>query len=228
MRDSVPLERLADIPDPFAKGALGPPHGGTPRPDHSPSRSGLRARRAVAAGCAIAYELALLAWLGMSPDLGTQSALVVVSGLLAPLVAAALALGAAVRRGPNGLGEPVARLASLVVAPALLFDFAAIVSAPYPNDGSGFWRGALGCMLKTALLAAGPLALGVVAFRRAFASASALRASAFGVACGAISAATLSLSCPHRAALHVIVGHGTMLIAAGLLGALLGRRVMRA
>jgi hypothetical protein len=38
----------------------------------------------------------------------------------------------------------------------------------------------------------------------------------------------MSLACWHDGALHIVVGHGTMMMVGGAAGALLGRRITRA
>jgi hypothetical protein len=63
------------------------------------------------------------------------------------------------------------------------------------------------------------------AFRRAFVAASTLRSAVLGVACGALAASTMSIVCPHEGALHVLLGHGTMMVVGGILGALVGRHI---
>ena len=82
-------------------------------------------------------------------------------------------------------------------------------------------------MAVTGLLALGPLALGLWAFRRAFAAAAGWRTAAVGVAAGGLAAATMSLACPITTAAHVIVGHGLAMIVAGLAGALLAPAIAR-
>jgi hypothetical protein len=92
---------------------------------------------------------------------------------------------------------------------------------------SVFWRGAVGCAAVTAVLTAGPLVLGMLAFRHAFVASSRWRTGALGVACGALAAATMDFTCSDPTALHVVVGHGTAMVAGGLAGAFLGSRITR-
>jgi len=54
------------------------------------------------------------------------------------------------------------------------------------------------------------------------------RRAALGVACGGLAAASMSLCCFHREMLHVLIGHGSMMLVGGVAGALLGRRFTRA
>jgi hypothetical protein len=111
--------------------------------------------------------------------------------------------------------------------PPVLFAVATLMASPLDAGEGHFWNLAARCMGVTALLTVGPLVLGVVVFRHAFAAASAWRTAALGVACGAMTAATMSVACWHVGALHVIVGHGAMMVVGGVAGALLGRQVTR-
>jgi hypothetical protein len=229
MRDDFDVGRLAEIPDPF----VGHPAGRTvthavPMPAGSPTRARVRALRGLAAALALAFEIAWLERAGLRPDLRTTPAQVIALGFLPPAVAAALALGAVTRRGFLGLGEPAARVVALVFGPPIFFAAVTLFFAPRAEEGGSFWGGVLGCMSATALLAGVPLALGALAFRRAFPSASRWRTAALGVACGAIAAATICFACSDGSALHVLVGHGAAMLAAGLVGAFLIARLTRA
>jgi hypothetical protein len=70
--------------------------------------------------------------------------------------------------------------------------------------------------------------LAALAFRRAFVSAAAWRTAALGAACGALSAATMSLVCPDLSAMHVVLAHGLMILVGSAIGAALARPLTRA
>lgn len=228
MSGDLDLERLADIPDPFAvpdaahapapkPGALGP----------SPTRAEVRRRRGIAAVGALVYQVAWLLVVEHRGDVGQLPPSTIAIGLLVPAVAAALALFAARVPGRRGLGVPASWVIALAAAAPLLFVLATLATSP-PDTESGFWDLAVRCIGVTALLTLGPLLLGVAAFRHAFVAGSRWRTAALGVACGAVAASTMSLACRHSGALHVVVGHGSMMLVAGLAGALLVSRVTRA
>jgi hypothetical protein len=63
------------------------------------------------------------------------------------------------------------------------------------------------------------------ALRHAFAAAARWRFAAAGVACGALAATTMSVVCANGNAAHVLLGHGTFMLVAGLAGWLVGERV---
>ncbi|MDP9152004.1 MAG: hypothetical protein M3O36_18935, partial [Myxococcota bacterium] len=86
---------------------------------------------------------------------------------------------------------------------------------------------ALGCMATTAALAGVPAIAAGWAYRHAFVG-SGWRTATLGVACGALAAATMSIACSVGSVLHVLVGHGSMMLAFGLLGALLARKLTAA
>lgn len=226
MSGNLDLKRMAEIPDPFAPSSQGPAPGKIPL-RASPTRRQVRTRRAVAALAAIAYEAGWVLLVERRRDLGERPAWIIALGLIIPLAAAGLALVAVAGAGRRGLGAPAAWLAGLTWVPPVLFAAATLVVGPLDAGEGHFWNLAARCMGITALLTAGPLALGAVAFRHAFAAASAWRTAALGVACGAMAAATMSLACWHVGALHAIVGHGTMMLVGGVAGALLGRHFTR-
>jgi hypothetical protein len=229
MKEDLDLGRLAEIPDPFADSVEPPECRLSPaNMAASPPRHHLCAVRVAAVGGGLAFDGAWVLFIDRRPDLGSIQALQLVLGLGVPLFAALIAVCAVARRGEVGLGEPKARTVTLAVASAALFAVATAALAPPSLADDLFWRRAVGCMMVTGPLAVGPLALGIFAFRRAFAAASAWRAGALGTASGALAAATMSLVCPINSASHVIVGHGAIIVIAAVVGAVLGRRICRA
>ncbi len=229
MRRDLDLGRLAEIPDPFADSVEPPECRLNPaNMAASPSRHHLSAVRAAAVGGAVAFDGAWVLFIERRPDLRSIPAVQLAVGLAVPLIAALVAVAAVARRGEFGLGEPKARTVTMAVASAALFAVATAALAPPSLADDLFWRRAVGCMMVTGLLAIGPLALGIFAFRRAFVAASASHAGALGTASGAFAAATMSLVCPINGASHVIVGHGATIVVAAVVGAALGRRICRA
>jgi hypothetical protein len=227
MSDDLDFQRMSEIPDPFQPSVEAPrtvQRAGVA----SPTRRQVRRSRAIAAAAAVAYEAGWVLVVERRRDLGQLPAWTIALGLVIPLVAAALALVAVTGRGRRGLGAAASWLAALTWIPPALFAVATLVTGPLDAGEGHFWNLAVRCMGVTALLTAGPLALGAAVFRHAFAAASAWRTAALGVACGAMAAATMSLACWHVGALHAIAGHGTMMIVGGVAGALLGRRITRA
>ena len=229
MKEDLDLQQLADIGDPFAQDAgapIRPLDRSRTAASPSPTRARTRALRVIALGAAVLCDVGWLLF-HTRGNLGQQAFSSVAVGIAIPLVAAAVALAAAVRRGPRGLGAPAARIAALAVGAPILFAAATLVAAPPEAGDPLFWRHAVGCMTVTALLTLGPLALGLWAFRHGFAAAAGWRTAAIGVAAGALAATTMSLHCSITTAGHVIVGHGLVMIFAGLAGALLAPTVAR-
>jgi hypothetical protein len=226
VKPDLDLQLLRDIPDPFADGARPPlPSFGVPARPVSPTRSRVRAMRAGALAAALAYDACWLAVFRIHG--GGRPSGIVVLGVLIPLAAAAIALAAATRQGSRGLGETRGRIVALTVGAVGLFVSA--TAAAFPVEWSeSFWLGTANCLVRSAIFAGGPLALAAWAFRHAFATGSALKVSALGVACGALAAVMMNLVCPDDSAYHVLVGHGAMMIVAGAVGAWLGRRVGQA
>jgi hypothetical protein len=230
MNEEFDINRLADIGDPFAADASAPVRPMDPArmpPRRSPTRPRLRALRAGTLAAALLYEAAWLVFRERRPDLAAASQAGLALGLAIPLAASALALAAATRKGVRGLGAPVAGIAALAVAAPVLFAVATMLSAPPEAGDPLFWTHAAGCATVTTILALGPLALGLWAFRHAFPVAAGWRTAAIGVAAGALAAGTMSLACPITTATHVIVGHGIVMVLTGLAGALLAPAVAR-
>jgi hypothetical protein len=226
MNDRLDMDGMGDIPDPFANAAAGalPKRPALPP---SPTRWAVRRGRLAAGAAVLLYQVGWLVAVEHRKDLEQVPAATVALGLVIPLVAAGMALVAAGSRGARGLGAPAQWLALLSVLPPVLFAVATFVVNPADADAD-FWRVAAPCLGITAILTAGPLALGAFVFRHAFAAASTWRTAALGVASGALAAATMSVACVHGGALHVVVAHGAMLVVGGLVGALLGLRITRA
>ena len=235
MRNDSPSHAVADfdiglarIPDPFARevgGALPAP---APRPlPPSPSRSRRRALTIGAAGAAVLYECAGLAFFKPRPDLGTTSLALVAFELALPLGVGMVAWVAATRKGRFGLGEPAARLVAWIVGAPLVFAVATLAIFPHDASDGAFWLRTRTCVLVTTALGAGPLVLAALALRNTFAAAARWRTAAIGVVAGALAASTIALVCPDGGALHVLIGHGAMMMVMGLLAAAVIGRAAR-
>jgi hypothetical protein len=225
MTKGVDLEKLREIPDPFAEQVAQSPRPAAPsRREASPTRAEVHRLRLAAAAAVVLYDAAWAVFIERRPDLGTVQLSQLLLQLAAPLLASALAVGALGR--PTGLsfGEPKGRMLALVLSAPALFACATLLSAPTHHDAL-FWRHVLGCFGVTVILAAGPVGLGVLSFRNTFASLSAWRAAALGVASRGLACATMTFACPDGDAAHVLLGHGGILVLAGVIGGLLRRNM---
>lgn len=219
---------LVRIPDPFATEARAAFPAPPSRPGKaSPSRSRRRGLLVAATCGALLYEVLGVAYFKTRPDLGTASTAFVSLELALPLSVVLTVFAAALRRGRLGLGEPTAKLAAWLLGAPLLFAIATLAVFPHdPLDG-GFWSRTEQCFLVTACLSAGPLAFAALALRNAFAAAAGWRTAAVGVVSGALAAATIALVCPEGGALHVLIGHGAIVVVMGLVGAIFVRPMTR-
>ena len=93
---------------------------------------------------------------------------------------------------------------------------ATLFAGPDDMDTESFWRHALRCFLVTGLLALGPLAL---------ASEPGWRMAGLGVGCAAIAAASMTFLCSVGSPAHVLLGHGGLMLVAGIAGAGVGRKI---
>jgi len=226
------LDRLFDIPDPASEASLStrplPPLPALPT-KKSPTRDQRRSAITLTIGAALLYQIAWVALIEHRADIGRISTGLLLLGVAVPAALAAIVAGAALRRGPLGLGSSVSAFSAAIALSPVIFTIAALLSASRMTDETApFWDRAVRCMAVTFVLTAPPMAMLSWIFRHAFVAASVWRTAALGVACGALGAATMSLACVHAEALHVVVAHGSMMILGGISGALVGRFFARA
>lgn len=220
-------QRFDDIPDPFGELAPAPPP--PPAWPAAPARASVMRRRALAIAGILAYEVGFVAFVGLRPDLAALPVGALAIAVGGPLIAGILALRAALAVGPRRVGQ-----ASITAFATLMFGvgvFAGLslfaAHGPDPEPSHALWTSVLGCSIKTTLLASVPVALSVVAYRRAFAANAPLRTAALAAACAALAAACMAVICPAGGPIHVALGHGSTLVVAAIVGLVL-RRVTRA
>lgn len=221
------LERLDEIPDPYADAGEPPPMSAAlvaALAAPSPTRARVRALRLGALALAVASQVVLVAGLGLRRDLASTARVAWALGAIGPLVAAAVALAVALRRGRAGLG--VARGALVVTLAVAIAAFAIAVVADAALAGAreepGL-RANVVCAAIAVALAAGPMLLVALAFRRAFPAAAGARTASLGVACGALAALASHAHCAIDAPVHAIFGHGFAIALGALIGAGLAR-----
>jgi hypothetical protein len=229
MNEDFDLDRLADIPDPLAELSLTPL---PPRPGHPdvrpPTRDHVARTRALALFGAIACQAIWLTVFNKRGDLTTVRPTTLLAEVGIPLAAGLVALGAAVAPGERGLGESKEYLAPAALFAPALFAVAAWWERATDVDPESFAWHAARCFIVTSLFALVPAVLAAWSFRRSFASASGWRSAALGMACAGLAAATMGLVCSTGTVLHVLAGHVSVMIVAGVAGALLGRRFGKA
>ncbi len=223
------LDRLADIPDPAAGLAAVPlPPRRFDPPAHAPTRVRVRAGRTYAFVAALAYTAILLALFNKRADLFSVPGRTLLLEAAIPLAACALAFAIGVAPGRSGVGESRGMLVGAAIAVPALFAVTTCLVGPADFDPEPFWGHGLRCLLVTGLFTLGPLGLAAWAFRGAFVASAGWRSAALGVAAASLGATAMSLICSTGSPAHVLVGHGGMMIVAGLVGAALGSRLARA
>jgi hypothetical protein len=228
MKDPGDLPAFDDVPDPFeGAGSAQLPALDARHLPPSPARARVRSLRWAALALALGVQAVGYAVVGHRTDLGEAARWRLAAGVLVPLAAAGLGLVAAAGVGELGVGQRASRLAVLVGLVPVMFAGGVALVSPVADDDPLFWPRALRCVMVTVALTLPALALAAIAFRRAFVAAAGWRTSALGAACGALSAATMSLVCPDVSALHVLLGHGLMILAGAALGAALARPLTR-
>ncbi len=226
MKHDFDFAKLADFPDPAAGiDRLPLPQRPASEVGRPPTRSRVAARRASALCLALIYEGAWLSIFNKRGDLAALPRSTLFAEVAIPLFAAAFAIAAATFEGVRGMGASKGRLATLVLLSPAVFSAATLLAGPPDVDGEPFWSHALRCFLVTSLLGLVPLVLAGWAFRRAFVAAPAWRMAALAMACSAIAAATMTFLCSVGSPAHVLVGHGGLMLVAGVGAALIGRRV---
>jgi hypothetical protein len=225
---SSDLGLLSRVPDPLVDDAMALP----PPPALPPAPP--RTRQQHYRGLVTAGAIALLFQIGWVGFCRHPLALASVAPLhwvvsLVPLAGAIGLWRVAAHRGSQGLGPRIAWLASGIVVTSALFVLTAMALAPADRADStaSFIISAVKCVVGTGILCVFSLGPFGLAFRRAFASASTWRSAGLGTACGALATATMSVSCPNGELMHVLLGHGTIIVIGGVAGAMLGRRFTR-
>ena len=191
---------------------------------------GVEAR--TAAWLALAALVTVLATLaiGVRPDLAHQlsepSYLAEAAALAIAVVAAARC---AFRLGVPGL--PPTALASTVPAAAGAL-WALHVAQRWSSDGAELaamsWTGGLPCVARLLALAIVPAAVAVVMLRRAAPQHRTWAGLCVAVAAGSFAMLGTQAICPRDTAGHVLAWHVAPLAAIALIGAALGRRLLRA
>jgi|HubBroStandDraft_1064217.scaffolds.fasta_scaffold163114_1 hypothetical protein len=229
MSDDFDMHRLNDIGDPLSGAAEMPIGPLRSRPTVRPrTRSQVALVRGAALCMSVLYELAWLAILAKRGDLATMSRTTLLVEVLVPMAAAVLAFAVAVAPGSNGMGIPKRRLAVLTLLAPLLFVLGTAIAGPADADTRPFIGHVLGCLGWTMLFSTVPLALAAWAFRGVFVAAPGWRLAALGVSCAGLAAATMSVACSVGSPAHVILGHGGMMLVAGIGGAIFGRKIGQA
>ncbi len=171
--------------------------------------------------------------------------------LLLGAFAAALAVGAGAMMSPDAKGAPaaaisvviasVAMVASatglgmarasvgarvlLTLAPALAFYGVVLASQAFHLHEPGAAAGAASsCLLRGAMLAALPLGVLVLLWRRTDPFTPRLSGAVLGGWAGLAGAAGLTLACPSDELWHVALGHGGAVLGGAVLGAVLAPR----
>ncbi len=226
MKNDFDFGPVADFPDPVAGvDALPLPPMPAAPPVRPRTRSHLKTLRASALLGALVYEGVWLVVFNKRDDLAVLPRTTLLAEVAIPVAAAWLALAGATAPGPRGIGPAKGRLATWVLLSPAVFVGATLFAGPDDVDIESFWRHAVRCFLVTGLLGLGPLALALWAFRRSFVAAAPWRMAALGMGCSAVAAASMTFLCSVGSPAHVLVGHGGLMLVAGVAGALLGRRL---
>jgi hypothetical protein len=219
--DPLPLDRLAEIPDPAARAARRPaPPAPAPPAEPSLTRDARRVQTRAAVLLALVWIGVALAVFGARADLAAP-------GVLAPLAAwtAAGGVGLFVLLRPGARGLPVdVRVVehALWIVPAVYLAGVAMVAAPAPGVPLT-WETVRGCLCISNLMALGPLLGAAVFLRRSLASAPTLRGGAIGALAGLWGTIGVHAHCPVQSVSHLVVAHGLSIAVGAALGAALGR-----
>ncbi|MEO8877935.1 MAG: hypothetical protein ABI461_20245, partial [Polyangiaceae bacterium] len=175
------MNRLLDIPDPFAGGEFSgaplvlPPQPRLPK-TKSPTRAEHRRGVVLAITVALIYQVVWVLLIAHRPDMGTASVPLLALGVVIPLLAGALSASVALRRGARGLGSSVGALTVAITLSPVFFTIASLLLAAQTVDETApFWNRAVRCMALTCALSMPPMVMLSFVFRHAFVAASAWR-----------------------------------------------------
>ncbi len=152
-----------------------------------------------------------------------RSSVIALGGLL--LVAAAT-FTALVRSGSAHVGVR-ARLA-LALLPGLAFLVLAWIAYTLmpPVAAAGSHVSTPACLVRGLMLAAIPMTVLVVLWRRTDPFTPRLTGAIIGGWAGLTGTIGLTMACPSTDLVHIIVGHGAAIVGGALIGSLLGRRLL--
>jgi hypothetical protein len=191
------------------------------------TRAEVQRRRALALVLAVAWQAAWLVVLRWRGDRFTVPLGRIALDVLVPVAAAAMAFSVVRSRGARGLGPPVSVSAAAVVLSMGVFAAGALLLGVHAEpDASPFWPHVVRCQAFIAAFSLGPLLLAAWAYRYGMAVASPWRTAALGAACGGLGAATMGLVCATEGSAHLLLGHGAVIVACAIAGAILGPRVL--
>ena len=219
--DPFSFEDFRSIPDPASGLGVRPPPPPVPPQDPSPTRAERRRRSLIALGFGVAWVVFLVWRLGLRGNIGD-------AGLLGSLALWTLVSGGglalALRPNARGLPPSLRVVQIILLALAALYVAGVLVRAATAPDVPIHWSNVLGCLSCAHLLAAGPLVVAALLFRRSFLSFPAWRGAVVGAACGFGGAIGIHAHCSVETASHVLVAHGLVIVVSAALGAVLGAR----
>jgi len=198
----------------------------TPAPRHAAVK---RLCTGLACGGMVAVA-ALVAWLGVRPDIVEASATATFWMKWVFTLSIAWAAYVMVRR----LGRPdgdIGRAWWGLAAPVAVVGMMAVVellrAPPAARAGILFGHTALQCAAAIVGLA-GPVLAGLLwAFGRLAPTRLRLAGAAAGLLAGAVGATVYALTCPEQTAAFMVTWYDAGILASGLIGALLGPRLLR-
>jgi hypothetical protein len=151
--------------------------------------------------------------------LSSLQALALATLFLAVIVLAALSLLASLRPAARRWVPPQLPIVLLPLG------FALIVSALFTSHARAhFFSHGIGCLAGAAMIAALTAAVSFSFSRRGYALDWGLSGALIGAFSGAVALLALQLSCPDHDAAHLLVWHGSAMLASIAAGYLAGRR----
>jgi hypothetical protein len=227
MANSNPAPPWLDIPDPIATPvAMGgtPPPAPAPPTERSPTRVERRRRGQAALLFGAAWIAAVVAVLGLRPDLASAR---VAAPIVGWLVAGAVLLRVVLRPGARGLPAGVRAIQHAGwIVPAANALGALIVAEP--AEGPLTWASIRGCLCLSTLIALGPLGAAALFLRGSFLSAAGWRGAAVGGLAGLAGSLGIHAHCPVQGVGHLLAAHGAAIAIGAAAGAALGRAGGRA
>lgn len=198
-----------------------------------PARGEVARRRALALLVGLAWLGLQVVVLGLRRDLPRLGASYPLAQIALPAALSALALGAAIWPGRDGLGARALTVRGIVIGGiAGMSAVAFLWPVPFeyvpPPGTPTFAAAVLICADIVAIMGAVPLALGALVLRSAFPTAAGDRCAALGVASGLGAVTAMHLHCENTWPAHVLLGHMAPAAALVLAAALALRAVVRA
>jgi hypothetical protein len=217
--ETFDLKAIEAIPDPLRRRPPPPTAPVSPPTEPSPTRADRRRRAALGLAAAVTWVLGIIAYLGVRPDLGSPE---VAWPLVAWAIVGASCLFLVVGPGERGMPRAARVAQGVVVLVPLAFALLSLPALLGAQARPFSWPRSGLCVTWAGVIAAVPLLVATLVFRRALLGSPIWRGAAIGALCGLGGTIGIHVHCGMLQTAHVLAAHGLPMVLGAALGAGLG------